>query len=455
MKPYQLSAKEAIEQICQGNLTTTQLIESCLERIRELEPVLKAWEFIDVELPMQHAKRIDRSRELGEVTGVLQGVPIGVKDIFNTKEGLTQMGSPYWKGFTAGNDARVVETLKSRGGILMGKTVTAEFAVHHPGPTVNPYHASHSPGTSSSGSAVAVATGMVPLAIGTQTAGSTIRPASYCGVYGYKPSFGVVPRTGILKTIDTLDHVTFFARTPGDIKLVFDLARVRGANHPFVHKYLDQHQQDATRKQWKVAFVKGPRWSDAETYAQAALEEFAAKLDNHNSIVVEELALPTIFEQVHEIHQKIYCKMLSYYFSEELEERPDLISNTFKAMTDFGRQVTREEYFSGLEFQKDLQARTEELFDDFDIILNLSTGGEAMVGLESPDRPDNCLIWTFAHVPALSVPALSGPSGLPFGAQLVANKYADYDLIDFAQHLLDEQLINRAPFPVLPGMKAE
>ena len=452
MKPYLLSATEAIEKISQRELTTTQLIESCLDRIQELEPTLQAWEFIDVELPLQHARELDQRRNHGEDVGALQGIPIGVKDIFNTKKGLTQMGSPYWKGFKAGNDARVVETLKFRGGIVMGKTVTAEFAVHHPGPTVNPYDPSRSPGTSSSGSAAAVSTGMVPLAIGTQTAGSTIRPASYCGIYGYKPSFGVVPRTGILKTIDTLDHVTFFARTPADIKLIFDLARVHGSNHPFVHKYLDQQPKGSVPKQWKVAFVRGPKWSDAESYARTSIEEFASKLDSDDSISVEELKLPSIFDQVHEIHQKIYSKMLSYYFSEELEEKPEFISDTFKAMTAFGRQFTRQDYLSGLEFQKELQAQTEKLFDDYDIILNLSTGGEALIGLAAQDRPDNCLIWTLAHVPALSVPALSGPSGLPVGVQLVANKYADYALFDFAQHLSDAQLIQRAPYPALPGM---
>ena len=452
MKPYLLSATEAIEKISRGELTTTQLIESCFERIRELEPTLQAWKYIDVEQPLQRAKNIDQCRENGEEIGVLQGVPIGVKDIFNTKESPTQMGSPYWMGFTAGNDARVVETLKFKSGIVMGKTVTAEFAVHHPGPTVNPYDPSRSPGTSSSGSAVAVATGMVPVAIGTQTAGSTIRPASYCGVYGYKPSFGVVPRTGILKTIDTLDHVTFFARTPGDIRLIFDLARVKGTNHPFVHQYLDQQTNRSIPKRWKVAFVKGPKWDVAENYARTAIKEFAQKIDSENSISVEELDLPAIFDQVHGIHRMIYCKMLSYYFSEELEEKPELISNSFKEMTDYGRQFTGEDYLSGLEFQKEVQVQTKKLFDDYDIILNLSTGGEARVGLETPDRPDNCLIWTLAHVPALSVPALSGPSGLPVGVQLVANKYADYALFDFAQHLSDAQLIHRAPFPALPKM---
>jgi len=451
MEPYWLSATEAIAQILSGKLTTTELIESCIQRIGELENQLKAWEYIDVELPMAEAQRIDGRRARGDDVGVLQGVPIGVKDIFNTKEATTQMGSPYWKGFTAGNDARVVATLKRRGGIVMGKTVTAEFAVHHPGPTVNPYDPKHSPGTSSSGSAAAVAAGMVPLSIGTQTAGSTIRPASYCGVYSFKPSFGVVPRTGILKTIDTLDHVTFLARTMADIKLIFDLARVQGTNHPYVHEYLDRRMETVFPAQWRIAFVHGPKWNLVEDYAQAAVQDFAELLNQEDDISVDEYDLPPIYDRVHDVHQKIYCKILSYYFQEEVASRPDLISDGFMEMVEYGKQFSKQDYLDGLAFQREFQTQVQQDLASYDIILNLSTGGEAMVGLDSPDRPDNCLIWTFAHVPALSVPAFVSPSGLPFGAQLVAGKYSDYKLLKFAQMLFERKIINRAPFPSLPS----
>jgi Asp-tRNA(Asn)/Glu-tRNA(Gln) amidotransferase A subunit family amidase len=450
MEPYWLSATEAIRQIQSGELTSTELIKSCIRRINALEENTKAWEYFEEEAPMAVAQRIDELRLRGESVGALQGVPIGVKDIFNTEEGTTQMGSPYWKGFTAGNDARVVAALKRKGGILMGKTVTAEFAVHHPGPTVNPHNHSRSPGTSSSGSAAAVAVGMVPLALGTQTAGSTIRPASYCGVYGYKPSFGVVPRTGILKTIDTLDHVTFFARSVADIRLIFDLARVGGKNHPFVYEHLDQCQDGNSPPQWRVAFVRGPKWHLAEDYAKAAIQGFSDLLRRENDIQVDEFELPPIYNRVHENHHKIYSKMLFYYFQEEVGDRPDIISDVFKEMVEKGRQFSKQDYFNGLAFQREFQAQVHRDLSGYDIILNLSTSGEAMVGLDTPDKPDNCLVWTFAHVPALSVPAFKSPSGLPFGAQLVAGKYADYKLLNFAQLLFDRKIINQAPYPTLP-----
>ena len=445
-----LSATEAIELIGLGQLTSTELLKSCLSRINELEPTLHAWAYVDEELPLAAAQEIDKSRQRGEPVGALKGVPFGVKDIYNTRDMPTEMGSVLWKDFTPGNDARVVETLRRKGGIVIGKTVTAEFAVHFPGPTLNPYDLRRSPGTSSTGSAVAVATGMVPLALGSQTAGSTIRPVSYCGVYGFKPSFGLIPRTGVLKTIDTLDHVTLLSRTPGDLKLMLDNARVSGSNHPFVVERVDKTAEGPSLPtRWRVVLVRGPKWKGAEAYARYAVENFAKQLQAFEAIDVEKMQLPEVFSEVHDVHEMMYCRMLAYYFKEEIQHS-DHISLSFRKMVEYGQQFTSEDYQTGLKFQGDVTKLLEQLFDDFDVILNLSTGGEALVGLEAPDRPDNCLIWSFCGVPALSLPVFSGPSGLPFGAQIVARKYDDYRLLAFAKFLWNEGLINRAPFPDLP-----
>ena len=450
VEPCLLSATEAIELIASRQMTSIELVKSCLYRINELEATLHAWAYLNDELPLAAAHALDQNRQRGERVGVLEGVPLGIKDIFNTRDMKTQMGSPIWKDFTPGNDARVVETLRHKGGIVMGKTVTAEFAVHSPGPTVNPYDPCRTPGTSSSGSAAAVATGMVPLALGTQTAGSTIRPASYCGVYGFKPSFGLVPRTGMLKTIDTLDHVSFFSRTVDDLKLIFDRTRVSGSNHPFIEERVDTSTQGIHPTRWRVGLVRGPKWTDAETYAQVALEDFAKQLQLCESVIVEELPLPPAFSEVHDIHQKIYYRMLAYYFKEECRQ-PEYISRSFRKIVEYGNQFTSEDYQSGLRFQNEVKALLDRLFHDFDIILNLSSAGEAPVGLETPDRPDHCLLWTFCHVPVLNLPVFVGPAGLPFGAQIVARKYCDYQLLQFAKFLWDEGLIGRGPFPTLPA----
>lgn len=447
---YWLSATEAVNLMRAGDLTATDLVEACLARIEALEDRIKAWAFLDPELPLAVAGEIDARRVRGEDISPLQGIPLGVKDVFNTLNMPTQMGSSLWEGFTPGNDSRAVANLRRQGVIVMGKTVTAEFAVHHPGPTVNPYDFMRSPGTSSSGSAVAVATGMTPIALGTQTAGSTIRPASYCGVYGLKPTFGLIPRTGILKTVDTLDHVTVHARTLEDIRLVFDNIRVRGTNYPVVNRKIDSPEAlTLGRPPWRVGLVRGPKWSYAEKYAQDAILNFASEIDRIDGIEVKELELPDIFSRAHEVHDIIYSRMLSYYFEEESKQF-DKLSKVFQEMIVRGNRFTLKDYREGLAFQDDLVDTTERMFDDVDVILNLSSGGEAMVGLETPDRPDNCLIWTFARVPALGVPAFQGPLKLPFGAQLVARRYDDYGLMEFADLLAQKGVIGQGPYPDLP-----
>src|SRR3990167_1610832 len=228
--PCDLTATEAAAQFAKGEICAVELCESCIAQTERREPWVRAFAHFDPELALRQARALDKKAPQGP----LHGVPFGVKDIFNTLDLPTEMGSPVWRGFT-------------------------------------PWNPDYSPGTSSSGSAAAVAARMVPLALGTQTAGSTIRPASYCGVYGFKPTFGVVPRTGVLKTLDTLDHVCFLARCPEDILLAFEAARVRGPNHPYVHKGLDGRAKQFRTKPIRVAFVKGPGWECAERYAQEAV----------------------------------------------------------------------------------------------------------------------------------------------------------------------------------------
>ena len=422
-------------------------MDSCLERIEGLEPRLRAWAFLDPSLPRREAKRTDERRAKGEPCGALEGAPVGVKDIFNTAEMPTEMGSVLWKGFTPGNDARVVAALKLHGGIVMGKTVTSEFAVHAPGPTLNPHDPARSPGTSSSGSVAAVATGMVPLALGSQTAGSTIRPASYCGIYGFKPSFGLVPRTGMLKTTDTLDHVSFFARSIDDLRLIFDLARVRGSNHPVVQQRVDATADEPAPSRWRIGFARGPKWDQARPYAREALERFAGRLARVRGVSVIDLDLPSDFSRIHDLHQRIYCRALAYYFKTELRNSGAL-SESFRSMVAEGEKVGPSEYRDCIEFQAKASQELDHLLEKkgLDLLINLSTGSEAPLGLEGRDLPDNCLIWTFCGVPALNVPAFTSPSGLPFGAQLVGRKYGDYPLLQFARSLTREGLLEeRSP----------
>lgn len=446
--PHQLSACEAVQRIRAGHLSAEELLRSCLDQIDRLDPVVKAWASLAPEIALETARRVDQRIRAGESVGPLAGIPVGIKDIFNTADMPTSMGSPIWAGFTPGNDARVVFYLRQADAVLLGKTVTAEFAVHTPGPTTNPHHPDHSPGTSSSGSAAAVASFMVPVALGSQTAGSTIRPASYCGIYGFKPSFGLIPRTGSLKTTDNLDTVAFFSRTVEDLREMLELLRVKGTNYPISHSLLnDPGRRKSPDRPWRVAFVRGPTWQDAERYAQEALIQYAKRLAGVEGIEVEEGTLPPGFDEVHSVHATIYDKALSYYFKEEFK-RETLVSPILKEMIRHGQEISLARYHDALRRQVELAHALDRWFGRFDLLLTLSTGGEAMKGIQTVDRPDSCLIWTLCWVPAINLPVFVGPTGLPFGAQVVARRYNDFDLLEFVQFLRERDLVTEAPYPV-------
>jgi Asp-tRNA(Asn)/Glu-tRNA(Gln) amidotransferase A subunit family amidase len=449
---YSLDATEAVRLIKRGDIQVFDLVQSCLERIEQIEPAVQAWAHLDPGLARSKARQLDQQLQNGSVAGNLIGIPVGVKDIFNTKDMPTQMGSPIWAGFTPGNDARVVHYLRMAQAIIPGKTVTAEFAVHTPGPTRNPHNPDYMAGTSSTGSAVAVAANMVPLAIGTQTAGSTIRPASYTGVFGYKPSFGLLPRTAMLKTTDSLDTVGMFARSVRDLRLLFDVMRVKGVDYPIHERMLSDPARQTHKGVWKVGLVHGPKWGQAETYAQDSLLTFAKKLDTSRNIRVREVLLPESFNRVHEIHASIYDRTLAYYFKEEYKQQT-LVSKTMYNIISHGNQISLEQYLTALDEQSRISKELDDLLvaEDLDVLLDLSTGGEALKGLDSEDRPDNCLIWTFCGVPAINLPAFVGPNKLPFGAQIMSRRYNDYLLLSFAEYLSGMALIPVATNPPLRG----
>ena len=450
-----LSASEASRLIRAGEISATELLQDCFDQIHRLDAELKAWVHLNPNISFAEARAIDEKVKSGARLGRLAGVPVGVKDIYNTRDMPTQMGSPIWKDFTPGNDARVVYSLRMADAVVAGKTTTAEFAVHAPAPTGNPHNPAYMPGTSSSGSAVGVAAYMVPIAMGTQTAGSTLRPASYCGIFGFKPSFGVIPRTGMLKTTDSLDTVGFFARTPDDLEILFDVLRVHGRDYPISEAaYSDETRQSKGPRPWRIALARGPKWNDAEHYAQQALLAFAKHVSNQPDIILTEIELSPSFSRAHDIHAIIYDKTLSYYFKEEFRQHT-LISPIMYEIINRGNRITLETYQRALVEQSALSKEFDALMTQYDAILTLTTGGSAFKGLDSVDRPDSCLVWTLCGAPAVNLPVFQNDEGMPFGAQLVARRYNDILLLRLLRALREQNIIpsRTHPHPALADVE--
>ena len=416
-----------------GALLPSDWLEDCLARIKHFDPAVRAFQYFDEDTLRAQAKTLDATDWTTQKPyPLLAGAPIAVKDIFNTLRMPTGMGSEIRRDYRPGNDARVIEWMRLLGGYTLGKTKTAEFAVHWHPDTRNPWNDAHIPGTSSTGSAVAVACGMAPAALGTQSAGSISRPSSYNGVIGFKPSFGLIPRTGVLKTCDTLDSIGWMTRTVDDARLLLDALRIRGHNYPHVVRGFRAAaaRRDGKRK-WRVGFGFDPGSATAESYASAALREYVLQTGNRGDVEMVELDLAAPLKDSHQIHRVIYHKALSYYFTREMAHL-DFISDSFKALVDEGRQFTAGDYLIALQRQEELSATFERAVEDVDVFLSLATAGEAPEW-EQEEKPDSSLVWTLCGAPAITLPVFCGPNGLPFSVQIVAGRYGDYNLLDFAE----------------------
>ena len=430
-----------VQAYVERRLSPVDVAQWCIEAVREQDPRFHAWECFDETALLRQARASESRLRGGQAPGLLEGIPVAVKDIFNTADFPTQMGSPIWRGFTPGNDARAVFNLRRAGAVIPGKTVTAEFAVHTLGKTLNPHSAAVTPGTSSSGSAVAVATGMVPVALGTQTAGSIIHPASFCGVWGCKPSFGLVPRTGMLKTTDSLDTVGYFVSHAADLSTVLEALRVRGPNFPISHAALSDaaRQSPPAGRPWRVAVVRPHVWQHAPAYAQQALQSWCERLARDSRYEVVDAQLPLSMARSHAVHEAIYNRSLAYYFQEEFK-RAELISPIMNRLIVAGQSVTNKQYEGALEEQVTLSREMETFTRSYDVVVTLSTAGHAP-SRDQEEAPDAALMWTLAHLPAVSAPAFTSPQGLPFGLQLAARRYNDHLLFAFIGELVQRGLL--------------
>jgi Asp-tRNA(Asn)/Glu-tRNA(Gln) amidotransferase A subunit family amidase len=432
-----LSAADAARAIGDGALTAEQLMQACLARVHEMEPKVQAWTFLDEQHALAQARARDQDRAEGRPTGALHGVPVAIKDIIDTCDMPTEDGTVLHAGRTPSRDAAVVAALRAAGAVIMGKTVTTECATYAPGKTRNPHNPEHTPGGSSSGSAAAVAAGMVPIALGSQTNGSTIRPASFCGVYGFKPTHGLVPRTGMLKLSRTLDHVGLFARSIDDLALLAETLT------GFDWEDLDTRPR-ATAPFRAIAaaepplpplfgFVKPPVWDRAEAGTQAAFAELAAELKD--SLVTLELP-PSTAESL-DWHRTIMEAEMAANLDREYEQGRDRLSPSLREQLARGREIRAFDYQRALARIPLLNAAFDEIFERCDAFITPAAAGTAPQGLESTGDPSFCTLWTLLGMPALNLPLMQGENGLPLGVQLVGPRNGDARLLRAAQWLVN------------------
>jgi Asp-tRNA(Asn)/Glu-tRNA(Gln) amidotransferase A subunit family amidase len=432
-----LGAAAAVHQLRERKITAEELTRACLARIKAREPEVQAWAFLDPEHALRQALAADEWRKRGRPLGPLHGMPVGVKDIVDTADMPTENGTVLHAGRRPRTDATLVSLLRAAGAVILGKTVTTELAVYSPNKTRNPHRPEHTPGGSSSGSAAAVADGMVPLAIGTQTNGSVIRPASFCGVYGFKPSHGLIPRTGVLTQSPPLDTVGVMAADLEGLALLAEPLMAFDAKDPASQPRARPQLLEVLRSAPPVppvlAFVRSPVWDQAAEDTKAGFAELVDALGER----VEEVALPASFDAAIELHRTIMEADLAKNFAREYERGRGQLSARLCEMIEAGQRVLAVDYNRALERAVALTAALDELFTRYDAILTPAAPGEAPSGLGSTGSPMFCTIWTLCGVPAVTLPLLTGASGMPIGVQLVGAKGDDARLLRTARWLIE------------------
>lgn len=432
--PVNLTAREAAWRIAEGALTAAELTAACLKRIDSEEERVRAWAFLEPEKAMAEAEERDRRRQRGLPLGPLHGVPVGVKDIIDVKGMPTTNGSPIDAGSMPWEDAALVRRLRAAGAVILGKTVTTEFAYYHPGKTRNPHDEGRTPGGSSSGSAAAVAAQMVPLAVGSQTNGSVIRPAAFCGTVGFKPSFGAIPRTGVLTLSPALDQMGVFARTIEDAALAEALMGPDGrdrdaAESPGPLSATALAEPPVTPA---FAFVRTPVWERAEETTKAAFAELVGALGTQ----AEEAELPEVFDRAHGWHGAVMAAEMARHLGHYVERAPEQCSEQIREIVERGRALPAPDYLAARDMGAVLRDTLGPVFDRFDAILTPAAPGEAPEGLEATGDPAFCTLWTYLGLPALSLPLMTGPAGMPLGVQLVGAPGQDARLLRTARWLV-------------------
>lgn len=418
--PRSLTAREAARSIAERRLTAEALAAAYLDHIAVRESAVGAWQYLDREQVLAEA----RQRDAEPSRGPLHGIPIAVKDLIDTHDMPTAYGSPIYRGHRPAADASCVALARAAGAVVLGKTVTTEFAAFTPGKTANPHNPAHTPGGSSSGSAAAVADGMVPLGFGTQTAGSVIRPAAFCGVVGYKPSFGMIARAGVKALADSLDTVGVLARTVDDAAFFAGVL----AERP------ELRHLAAPARAPRFGLYRTPMWAEAEPAAAAALDRARRALEGAGARV-EELAIAPEHHGLSEAQDKIMGFEMARSLADERIRHSAELSPRLAQQLDAGMAVGAEEYDAALSSAAAARAGLDGFFGACDAVLTPAAPGEAPAGLGYTGNPVFNRMWTLLGVPCATVPALWGGSGLPTGVQLVGRVGDDARLMACAAFL--------------------
>ncbi len=430
-----LSAIELVKKLRTGDISSVELCNAYIKRIDKYEKDVKAWAFFDKKVLLEKAEEADDYRKSGKPTGVLHGLPVAVKDIVGTLDMPTECGTVFRKKMSSSQDAEVVNLLKTAGAIVMGKTETAELAYIHPGKTRNPHDYKRTPGGSSSGSAAAVAAHMTHLSIGSQTGGSIIRPASYCGVVGYKPSYGLISRSGVLKTSEKLDTMGVFGKTVEDVALLAKTLIKKDLYDPATIHFAADDMLEVCRKgpifEPKFIFYKTDKWKNIDKESQKAFE-FLIKNFKKN---IEVFDTPSYFKDIPRYHQIIHETDLANNFQVYYKKDKNKLSQEMRDAIGRGMKYSAKEYTDAIDFMKQSYESYKEVFEDYHGVITPSSSGVADKGLTSTGSADFQKIWTYLGLPTISLPLLTGENNLPLGVQLVGDKLDDLRFLGTANWL--------------------
>ncbi len=414
----ELTATDVAKKIAAGETTCEAVVRSCIDRVAARDAVVKAWVNFDPELALAQARALDA----GPRRGPLHGVPVGVKDIIDTFDMPTEMGSPIYRGHRPLADAACVALLRRAGAVILGKTATCEFAGMAPAETTNPHNPGHTPGGSSSGSGAAVADHMVPAALGTQTGGSVLRPSSFCGIFGYKPTYNTFNKAGVKPAAESIDTLGWLARSIDDIVLLSALLRMQ-----------TPEPLRKPRSAPRIGLYRTEIWDTAQSETKAAVEGAAEALRKAGA-KVRDVDLPEAFvglrliaRETINFHERTAC--MAY----EWDHHRDQLSLQMRRYIEHGQKISRQDYVDGWRRVEDCRALLPKAFRGLDILLVPCVQGEAPKGLSSTGDGSMQAIWTALHTPTITLPTHRGPNNLPVGIQLVARRYDDDRLLACAR----------------------